>query len=126
MGRNEHSESIYSAHNTPFVIRLMVIVITEFDVFPGQEGHFEELWKQAAAVQAGQPGLLSHRLLRSLQSGSHYIAYATWDSETDIRLASQIPVYQELLKKLPLIQPAHQQRYVLRHDAKAAVQEDDG
>ena len=96
----------------------MVIVITQFDVYPGQEGHFEDLWTQAAAIQSEHPGLLSNRLLRSLQVASHYVAYTTWDSETAIRLASQNAVYQELMRKLPLVQPSQQQRYVMRHDAK--------
>lgn len=96
----------------------MVIVIVHFDVYPGQEGHFEEMWKQAADVQAEHSGLLSSRLLRSLQLVSHYISYSTWDSETDIVTASQNAGYQELVRKFPLVQPAQQQRYVLRFQAK--------
>ena len=104
----------------------MVIVITQFDVYPGQEGHFEELWKQAAGLQAEHTGLLSSRLLRSLQLASHYIAYVTWDSETDIMSASQSAAYQELVRKFPLVQPAQQQRFVLRFEAKPDSPLEDG
>ena len=97
----------------------MVIVILHFDVFPGQELHFEEVWRQAAALQAEQRGLLSSRLLRSLQTTSHYTSYSVWDSETDIAFSGQNAAYQELVRKFPLVAPPQQHKCVLRYEVTA-------
>lgn len=59
--------------------------INLFEVAPGEDGRFMNLWQQINGYMAAKPGYRNHRLHRALSGEARfrYINYAEWDSVED-------------------------------------------
>jgi quinol monooxygenase YgiN len=57
----------------------MITVLTTFEVQPGREQEFEEMWRQACPQRARHPGLRTERLLRHLDQHGRYIIFHEWE-----------------------------------------------
>jgi len=59
-----------------------VTFINCFDLPPGRDQEFQQLWEQVNTYMAGQPGFLGHRLHRSVNpdTGFRFINVVWWES----------------------------------------------
>ncbi len=61
----------------------MYIAMNRFEIAPGHESDFEELWRARDSHLAGVPGFRSFHLLRGPSSDTCtlYASHTVWDSE---------------------------------------------
>jgi heme-degrading monooxygenase HmoA len=57
----------------------MITVLSMYEVQPGREQEFEELWRQTHPQRASHPGLRTERLLRHLDQRGHYVVLHEWE-----------------------------------------------
>lgn len=57
----------------------MFIAMNRFQVAPGQEGRFEQQWRDRESYLDGVPGFVRFALLRG-DRASEYISHSTWES----------------------------------------------
>lgn len=61
---------------------MSVRFINLFEVAPGQDAPFMDLWRRVNGYMAAQPGYRNHRMHRALSESARYryINYAEWES----------------------------------------------
>ncbi len=58
----------------------MITEIATIDIQPGSEEDFEQAWLQADPLIACAPGIISHELLRGVETSSRYTLIVRWES----------------------------------------------
>ena len=57
----------------------MFVAMNRFLVAPGQEGRFEQIWRERETFLEGVPGFLRFALLRGDRAGE-YLSHSSWES----------------------------------------------
>jgi quinol monooxygenase YgiN len=55
-------------------------VLATFDIQPGREHDFEELWHRERPTREHAPGFRAHRLLRHTDQPGRYLVVHEWDN----------------------------------------------
>lgn len=65
----------------------MYIAMNRFQIAPGHEQDFEELWRERESRLAGVPGFREFHLLRGPETETHvlYASHTVWESEQAFR-----------------------------------------
>ncbi len=56
----------------------MILESAVLKVRPGQQGEFEQSFREAEAIIAGMPGYLGHELLKCIEADSQYLLLVRW------------------------------------------------
>lgn len=74
----------------------MILEHALLPVVPGQEEAFEAAFAQARPLISAQPGFVSLRLVRSMETLSHYVLLVQWESvEAHTEGFRRSPEYQQ-------------------------------
>jgi heme-degrading monooxygenase HmoA len=76
-----------------------VTLINSFEVDPGRDGAFTELWSRTSGYFRAQPGFVSLRLHRALSPNApyRYVNVATWASMAQFQAAHQTEEFRQLV-----------------------------
>ncbi len=76
------------------VVRLIYVTVK-----PDQAAEAERLWKNhCAPLMTKQPGCLSEKLLRCIDSPGEFISYSEWDSQENIDRYRESSEHEEIRK----------------------------
>ncbi|MFC4910154.1 antibiotic biosynthesis monooxygenase family protein [Actinomadura gamaensis] len=77
----------------------MIVFVNTF-VVAGTAEEFERVFTETSDFLCGQPGFLSHRLVRSTSEPSRYVNVATWKDEAALRAATRQPGFADHARRL--------------------------
>ena len=72
----------------------MIVLINVFEVEPGKEDTFFEVWKRVSAVMEARAGFIHTRLHRAT-AGARFVNVAEWESMEAFAAAINSPEFRE-------------------------------
>jgi len=77
----------------------MIVLVNSFQL-KGAAEEFERVFVETSEFIRRQPGFISYRLVRSVKDPDHYLNFALWDSEAELRAATGLPDFQDHVRLL--------------------------
>lgn len=76
------------------IVKQIYVTVKPDDAFEA-----ERIWKNCCApLMIQQPGCLSERLLRCIDTPGQYISYSEWDTQESIERYLESPAHEEIKK----------------------------
>jgi heme-degrading monooxygenase HmoA len=73
----------------------MFIAMNRFQVMPGKEDEFEEIWRRRETYLEGVPGYVRFALLKSQMTPGEYVSHSTWKDRQSFVDWSQSEAFQK-------------------------------
>jgi len=78
-----------------------IVLINQFNLAPGDAGHFLEVWADDPAFMKQQPGFISTQLHRGTAGSTTFINVAVWESARALGRAFGSPGFQDRAARYP-------------------------